>query len=104
MERYADPYFIPDIEIMRRIGKKLRTIRLNSNITRDDLQRITGVHKKTIGDAESGKNITLATLLAILRGLRMFDQLEALLRDDGPSPVMMAKLQGKIPQRAAGMR
>ncbi|MCL2786439.1 MAG: helix-turn-helix domain-containing protein [Methanomassiliicoccaceae archaeon] len=100
MEQYADLYFISDVEIMRRIGKKIRTVRLNSNITREELQRITGVHKKTIGDAESGKNVTMGTFIAILRGLQILEQAEELIRDDGPSPVMMAKLQGNIPQRA----
>jgi len=100
MEQYADLYFISDAEIMRRIGKKLRTVRLNSNITREELQRITGVHRKTIRDAESGKNVTMATFIAVLRGLQILEHAEELLRDDGPSPVMMAKLHGKMPQRA----
>ncbi|MCL2607409.1 MAG: helix-turn-helix domain-containing protein [Methanomassiliicoccaceae archaeon] len=100
MEQYADLYFISDVEIMRRIGRKLRTIRLNSNITREELQRITGIHKKTIGDLESGKNVTMATFIAVLRGLQILEHAEEMLKDDGPSPVMIAKLQGKIPQRA----
>jgi transcriptional regulator with XRE-family HTH domain len=100
MEHSADPYFLSDPEIIRRIGKKIKTVRLNSNITREELQRITGVHKKTIGDAEAGKNVTLATFIAILRGLEMLDQLDELLREECVSPVMMAKYRGKVPQRA----
>ena len=104
MELYSDPYFLSDTEMMRRIGKKLRTVRLNSGITREELQTITGVHKKTIGDAEAGKNITMGTFIAILRGLNMFDKLDELLREEAVSPVMMAKYQGKVPQRASGRR
>ena len=104
MEWFADVYFVSDIEIMRRIGVKLRTIRLNSNITREELQKITGVHKKTIGDAEAGKNITMLTFITLARGLRIFDQLDDLLREEGVSPVMMFKCQGKAPQRASGKR
>jgi len=100
----TDLHFVSDIDIMRRIGKRIRTTRLNNNITRDELQIRTGVHKKTIGDAETGNNITMATLIAILRGLNMLDRLHELLRDEGISPVMIAKYQGKIPQRAAGGR
>ena len=98
----ADPYFLSDPEIIRRIGDKIRTVRLNSDITRDELQRITGVHKKTIGDAESGKNITLMTFIAVLRGLNMLGQLSELLKEEGISPVMMAKLRGNVPKRARG--
>lgn len=100
MQEYADLYFLSDVEIMRRIGKKIRTVRLNSNVTREELQRITGVHKKTIGDAEAGKNVTMATFIAILRGLGILDQLNELLKEESISPVRMAELQGKRPQRA----
>lgn len=102
MEQSSDPYFLSDAEIIRRIGKKIRTARLNSNITREELQRITGVHKKTAGDAESGKNITVATLIAMLRGLNMLDTLNELLAEESISPVMIARYSGKIPKRATG--
>ena len=103
MEQYADPYFLSDVEIVRRIGKNLRTARLNSGITRDELQKMIGVHKKTIGDAEAGKNITMTTLVAILRGLVMLDKLNELFEKESVSPVMMAKY-GKVPQRASGKK
>jgi transcriptional regulator with XRE-family HTH domain len=104
MEQFADPYFLSDAEIAKRIGDNLKKARLNSNITREELQRMTGIHKKTIGDAETGKNITIATLIAILRGLNMLDELDELLREEAVSPVMMAKYGGKVPQRASGSR
>jgi len=104
MELYADPYFLSNTEIVRRIGDKIKRIRLNSNITRDELQALTGIHAKTIGDAEAGKNITMMTFVAIIRGLNMLDQLTELLREEGVSPVMMAKNQGKEPKRASGKR
>jgi transcriptional regulator with XRE-family HTH domain len=104
MEYNGDPYFRSDTEIIQRIGEKIKTVRLNRNITREELQKMTGVHKKTIGDAESGKSVTMTTLIAILRGLRMLDQLDRLLEDEPVSPVMIAKYQGKIPQRASGKK
>jgi transcriptional regulator with XRE-family HTH domain len=104
MEQYSDPYFLSDVEIIGRIGKKLRAVRLNSGTTREELQMITGINKKTIGDAESGKNVTIGTFIAILRGLNMFDKLNELLREEPVSPVMMAKLHWKTPQRASSRR
>ena len=104
MEQHSDPYFLSGNEIAGRIGSRIRTARLNRNITREELQRITGVNKKTIGDAESGKNITILNFIAILRGLNMLDRLSELLREEGVSPVMLAKMQGKVPQRATGKR
>ena len=104
MDLYANPYFLSDVDIIRRIGENLKTIRLDSNITRDELQTITGVHKKTIGDMESGKNVTIGTFIAILRGLNLFDRLEELLREEPMSPLLLAKLKWKVPQRATGKR
>ncbi|MCL1984720.1 MAG: helix-turn-helix domain-containing protein [Methanomassiliicoccaceae archaeon] len=104
MEQHSDPYFLSDNEIISRIGKRIRTARLNMNITREELQEITGVNKKTIGDAESGKNITMLTFIALIRGVGMLDRLNELLREEGVSPVMLAKMRGKEPQRATGKR
>ena len=102
MEPFNDLYSRSNKEIMRQIGEKIKTARLNENITRSEMQRITGVHPKTIGDAESGKNVTLGTLVAILRGLQMLDLLNELLREEPIDPYIMAKLRGKVPQRASG--
>ena len=104
MDLYGDLYSHSDVEIIKQIGEKIRAARLNNNITRDELQRITGIHSKTIGDAEAGKNITLATLVAILRGMNMLDMLNELLREESVSPVMMARYGGKAPKRATGKR
>ncbi|MCL2317646.1 MAG: helix-turn-helix domain-containing protein [Methanomassiliicoccaceae archaeon] len=102
MEPLNNLYSHSDKEILKQIGEKIKTARLNENITQSELQRITGVHAKTIGEAEAGKNVTLETLVAILRGLRMLDLLNELLREESVSPVMMAKYRGKAPQRASG--
>jgi transcriptional regulator with XRE-family HTH domain len=104
MEQYNDSYSRSDRDIAEEIGKKIRIIRLNNNISRSELQRITGIHEKTIGDAENGKNVTLITLIGILRGLNALDLLEPLTEDEYISPVAMAKNRGKVRERASGKR
>ncbi|MDR0309197.1 MAG: helix-turn-helix domain-containing protein [Candidatus Methanoplasma sp.] len=101
MERYGENYSLSDIEIAEDIGRKIQRIRLNENITRDELQYITGVHSKTIGDAEKGKNITLITLISILRGLKALDLLGPLVEDEPISPVALAMNNGKVRKRAS---
>jgi len=102
MEYHWDVYSRSDREIAEDIGKKIRDIRLRSNITRSDLQRISGVHMKTIGDAENGKNITLITLIGILRGLNALYLLERLTEEEEISPAAMAKNRDKVRERARG--
>ena len=100
----GDIYSLSDREIAEDIGKKIREIRLSDNITRDELQRTTGIHKKTIGDAENGKNVTLATLIGILRGLTALHLLEHLTEEEEVSPAAMAKNSGKVRERARAKR
>jgi len=98
----SDIYELSDTETIRLIGEKIRTIRLNGNITREQLQEASGVHAKTIGDLENGRNVTLATLISVLRGLRRMNLLDRLLDDEPVSPLLLYKAGGNVPKRATG--
>jgi transcriptional regulator with XRE-family HTH domain len=104
MEHYEDIYSFSDREIVRDLGEKIRRIRLNRNISREELQRVTGIHVRTIGDAENGKNVTIMNLLGILRGLNSLRLLVPLLTDEEISPVAIAKNREKVRERATGRR
>jgi len=104
MEHYRDIYSLSDREIAEDIGEKIRKIRLKNNIARSELQRITGVHMKTVGDAEGGKNITMTTLISVLRGLNALHLIQDLVEDEPLSPVSMAKNRGTVRERATGGR
>ena len=94
-------HWASNTELMNVIGEKVKTIRLNINMTRDELQEASGIHKKTISDLESGNNVTLFTLIAVLRGLKELNLLERLLEDELISPIALAKLHGSRPKRAS---
>ncbi|MDR0508805.1 MAG: helix-turn-helix domain-containing protein [Candidatus Methanoplasma sp.] len=98
----SDVYELSDTEIIKLIGEKVRTIRLNSNVTREQLQEVSGVHAKTIGDLESGRNVTVATLISVLRGLRKLNLLDRLLEEEAVSPLLLFKAKGNPPVRATG--
>jgi len=100
----VDVYYASNTELLTVIGSKIKTIRLNRDITREKLQEISGVHVKTISDLETGKNVTMLTLIAVLRGLKSINLLENLLKDENISPVMLAKLRGNAPKRASRQR
>ena len=101
MEIINDTYSLSNREIAEDIGRKIRRIRLNKNITREELQQITGIHSKTIGDAENGKNVTVITLISILRGLNALELLDRLLEEERVSPVALAMSKGKVRKRAS---
>jgi len=102
MEQHWGIYSLSNREIIEKIGKKIRDIRLNGNITRSNLQYASGVHVKTIGDAEDGKNVTLITLVAILRGLNALHLIEHLVEDEMVSPAALYRNNEKPRERARG--
>jgi transcriptional regulator with XRE-family HTH domain len=102
MQQYGNIYSLTDKEIADDIGKRMRRIRLNDNITRNELQQKSGVHAKTIGDAEDGKNVTMITLISILRGLNSLQLLEDLVKNEEMSPALASMNKGKLRERASG--
>ncbi len=95
-----DPYRLTDKALLKELGSRLRTERLNQNITRDELAKRSGVSKGAVRSAEMGGNPTLLNLLRILRALQKLEQFDLLLPETGPSPLQMVKMQGKERVRA----
>jgi transcriptional regulator with XRE-family HTH domain len=90
--------------VLSTIGERLRRARLESNLTQQELATDVGVSLKTVRNAEDGQNISLETLVRLLKGLRRVDELDAFLVEDGPSPVALAERKGQQRQRATGKR
>ena len=90
--------------IRKVIGERVRTERLNQNITQQALARSAGVSRRVVLDLEGGKGCGLSSFIEILRALRKLDQMDALLPDPGISPLQLARWQGKQRQRASGRR
>jgi putative transcriptional regulator len=84
------------------LGARLRRCRLRANLTQKTLAERAGVSLKTVANAEEGRNVSVETLLLLLRALGRLDDIEAVLADDGPSPVELARRQGRRRQRASG--
>jgi len=85
--------------IILEIGKRLKKYRLKKKFTQKDIAERAGISIFTIAQIEHGKPVSIAMLVAVLRVLRMLDNLEMLLPETGMSPVEMLKFKGKPPQR-----
>ncbi len=90
--------------ILSLLGQRLRQARLGANLTQQALASQVGVSLKTVRNAEDGQNISLETLILLLRGVGRLNDLEYLLADAGPSPVELARRLGQRRQRASGRR
>jgi len=100
----VDITVLTDEAILDELGSRLRTERLNQNLTVAELVARSGVAPRTIQNVENGENYSLSTLLGILRALGLLHRIDALLPEPVLSPIELAKLSGKPRQRATGSR
>ena len=85
------------------LGQRIRAWRLRNNQTQQQMADATGLSVNVIKSLEAGKG-KLSTVIAVLRELRLLDQLDAFIREPDISPLQLAKRQGKVRQRASGSR
>lgn len=89
-----------DDEILQEFGSRLRTYRLQLNLSQEELAVRAGVNRSTIRDAELGRDFQLTTLVKLLRVLGRLGDLDAFLPAPSVSPIQLMKRQGKPRQRA----
>lgn len=68
-----------DQDIMKNLASRFDALRLSKEMKDEELVAKSGVSSVTISKFRSGKNITLKTLISLLRALGEVDRLEALL-------------------------
>ncbi len=91
-----------DDMIIKAIGEYIRSIRLERNLTQEQLGDRSGVHRTTIRDLELGKRSTLLTLIQVLRSLDQLQTLKNFKVSKELSPLELAKLETKERKRASG--
>ncbi|HCS21064.1 MAG TPA: transcriptional regulator [Bacteroidetes bacterium] len=90
-----------DTAIAGVLAAYVREVRLEQNKTQQDLATEAGLTRKTVSDFESGhKNITLLTLVQLLRALDVLAVLNAFQTESQVSPLVLAKLEKEKRQRA----
>jgi len=72
--------FLTGQEILTEIGKRLKKIRLQHNLTQKELSKEVGLSVTTISLIEHGKSMTVETLLRILMRLNRIKDFESVFR------------------------
>jgi len=96
-------YTLTDKAIEEELGARLKSLRLRKNLTQKELAELTVLSLNTIKALELGRG-KLASLIAVLRELGALDQLGQFIPELTISPLQIAKMQGKVRQRASGNR
>ena len=72
--------FLTEQEIIQEIGKRIKKIRLQDNLTQKRLSEDTGLSVSTISLIEQGNSTSLESLIRILIRLNRVKELESLFR------------------------
>ncbi|MCP4549977.1 MAG: helix-turn-helix domain-containing protein [bacterium] len=97
-------YGMSDRAILKTLGDRLRSRRLDMNLTQQKLAGLAGLDRMTVGNIERGVPTGMLSFVQVLRALSALDELDALLPNAGPSPLLLAKTQGRVRRRASGQR
>ncbi|MEA4841147.1 MAG: helix-turn-helix transcriptional regulator [Bacteroidales bacterium] len=95
-----DWYGMSDAALIAELGKRIKSYRLRKKFTQQEIADRAGVSVFTVAQVEKGSAVSFATIIAILRVLRLIENLEMLLPEIKISPIEMLKLKGKTPKRS----
>ena len=101
-----DIYTLSDTQLSKRIGEKLKAIRLKRNITQHSLAEAASISLSSVKKVENGEIGSFDTLLRILRTLGMLESISQLFEEEHLSPSeyyeMVNKAKKQTRKRAVG--
>jgi len=78
------------------IGSRLKTYRIDSSMTQEDLAMMAGVSRRSIQNLEKGEDIKFGTLMKVLIALKLDSNIDLLVPDPTKRPsYYMNKKAGK---------
>lgn len=102
----GDIYTLSDTQLSKRIGEKLKAIRLKRNITQQSLAEAASISLSSVKKVENGEIGSFDTLLRILRTLGMLESISQLFEEEHLSPSeyyeMVNKAKKQTRKRAVG--
>lgn len=81
-----DIYSLSDTIIRKKIGERLKSVRLRQNITQADLAKIAQVSLSSVKNIEKGEIGSFDTFMRIIRMLGKLDILQTLVDEEEMSP------------------
>lgn len=86
--------------ILKEFGQRLKSKRIEMKITQQELARESGVSLRMIVQIENGHNVSLNSLISILRVLRIVENINLLVPEEKISPIEYLEL-GKKRERVS---
>lgn len=93
-----DIKWLPDSEILKQMGLKIKEWRLEANISQKQLAEESGLSLFNVQRMEYGKNMMIGNLVRLLRTLNRLDFFASFFEPKQISPIEYEKM-AKIPER-----
>ncbi len=97
-------YGMSDNAIIETICQSIKQMRLNKNISQEELSKMSGVNRVTISRLENGQAVNLMTMIQLLRALEQLHLLTDLNVQPEVSPIKVMKAQEKFRKKASSPR
>jgi len=94
-------YAMSDSAIIIEIGGLIKRIRLQKNITQQQLADKVGLYRSTISEMENGRASSLLSFIQVLRGLEKLETLNSLSDVPVMSPLKLARKEKLVRKRAS---
>ena len=94
-------YAMSDFAIVTEIGGLIKRIRLQKNITQQQLANKVGLYRSTISEMENGRASSLLSFIQVLRGLEKLETLNSLSDLPAISPLKLARKEKQSRKRAS---
>ncbi|MCF6270859.1 MAG: helix-turn-helix transcriptional regulator [Melioribacteraceae bacterium] len=94
-------YSMSDSSIVNEICNGIKQMRLSQNISQQELANRSGLNRVTISRMESGRAVSLLTLVQTLRALDKLDILNAFNEEPEVSPLKLFDIQEKYRRKAS---
>jgi transcriptional regulator with XRE-family HTH domain len=85
--------YLSNPEILSLIGERIRQWRIKKEFTQNELTQRTGLSRGAIQKLESGTNVDLNTIIAIIRSLDLIENLNQLLPEPEPTIESLKEIQ-----------
>lgn len=87
-------------EVMREIGRRIKSERIAKSMTQEEMARSAGLSLRTIGNLESGRDVSFSTVIEVLRVLGRVQGIDALIPEQVIRPSQIVSM-GKVRERAS---
>lgn len=89
-----------DPEIVKDICQAVKQMRINKNISQQQIAEMSGLDRTTISRMESGRAVNILTLVQVLRALDKLDILNVFSTEQVISPIRLLKEEERKRKRA----